>query len=137
MKRFCQQIHNTPVKNYFRCVAPGVMPFSLYFKALPSCPLQLTALRKSDQVNTTNKIISLYQMGLSPFNSVTLCFVIAACHTVFYFNFYASCSLAKKAMYCTMCTARGDLGLLEELNGHHYLQQFGHSVQWPFIDNTK
>ena len=34
-------------------------------------------------------------------------------------------------MCCTMCIARGELGLLGELNGHHYL------VKWPFIDNTK
>ena len=29
-------------------------------------------------------------------------------------------------MYCTLCIARDELGLLEELNGHHYLP-----VVWP------
>lgn len=38
-----------------------------------------------------------------------------------------------------MCIARGELGLVGGLNGHHYmyLAQFGHSVKWLFtIDNT-
>ena len=49
------------------------------------------------------------------------------------------CSLANKTIYCTMCIARGELGLVGELNGHHYmyLPQFGHSVKCLFtIDNT-